>query len=79
MSMAPNNDLIITVLPVRIEAFLVSTTSFVSASSWSLDLFGTIDTSLWVIFEQWLVFKANEAKYSKMEQVKFVEDSLQKI
>ena len=57
MSMSPEGDLIITVLPFSILAAPTRATNLVLASSWSLDFSVTTKVTCWVIFRQWFTFE----------------------
>ena len=57
MSMSPESDLIINVLPFATLAASTRVTNLESASSWSLDFSVTMKASCWVIFRQWFTFE----------------------
>ena len=57
MSMLPEVDLFITVLPFSILVTPARGTNLVSASLWSLDFSVTAKATCWIIFRQWLTFE----------------------
>ena len=57
MSMSPEGDLNVTVLPFAILAASTRATNLVSSSSWSPGFSVTMKTSFSVIFRQWFTFE----------------------